>query len=177
MLVFIIVLFTTPLCLGQNWFTQEHYETSACNTAPYLEASADGGAGACPASPCSLFLGQPRDYLVTRCPGGGPSISITGGLRSEQYTDANCNTLVSVTAYVTDTCISLPSSSLRVVCTDSGAVQLSYSDRFCSSPTTNTTLATGAPNTCQQAVRYSCGASALSYSALGLLLAVLCYFL
>ena len=182
--LFIILSISAPLCGAQNWWTQRHYLSSSCAGAPYLEASADGGAQACSAaSPCLPSLGDP-DYVFTECVGNGPSISIKGA-SGQQFTDTSCSTLVSVSAYVTDTCISLGSESFKIVCTDSGIVQMDFSDTQCASSSSNTTVESGAPNTCipsqfgsGSSSRYSCVASALSHSLIAslLLLLVLCWF-
>ena len=129
------------------------------------------------------FSRRPR-LRLHQCVGNGPSISIKGA-SGQQFTDTSCSTLVSVSAYVTDTCISLGSESFKIVCTDSGIVQMDFSDTQCASSSSNTTVESGAPNTCipsqfgsGSSSRYSCVASALSHSLIAslLLLLVLCWF-
>lgn len=180
MIVVLATLLMMQSCLAQNWFVQRHYSTTSCLGAPFSEAAGDGGPNPCSvASPCSPSASTPRDYLVTSCTGNAPSISITGGLRIEAFTGSNCDTMVSVSAYKTGSCISLPTASLRVVCGPNGAVQTSFSDTSCSNFSRNETLATGAPNTCALAgtgsVRYFCKASVHSCATVLLIFVVLVF--
>ena len=162
---------------AQNWFVQRHFPSASCAGQPYWEAAGDGGPSPCSvASPCSSSVGTtPRDYVVTTCTGTAPSISITGGLRASTYADDACSSSQpqSVTAYVLDTCISLPSASLRILCDPSaGATQMLFSDTTCNAFQSNTTLVSGAAGTCTASLNspgytvYTCpggsGASTLS---------------
>ena len=172
---------------AQNWFVQRHFPSASCAGQPYWEAAGNGGPNPCSVgSPCSSSVGTtPQDYLVTTCTGNAPSISITGGLRASTYADDTCSSsqLQSVTAYVLDTCISLPSASLRILCDPSaGATQMLFSDTTCNAFQSNTTLVSGAAGTCATSldspgyIVYTCpGSSAASTLFTGSVMIVLTF--